>query len=185
MGWVDQHNRRRQAMLRLDQVWRTMRHQTRMKMEIMALSVVDAFLACRTFMPKWRDTPNDESVFDKFLLAVIPQLDRRAEEELLTTAAADDDVAGQCQQVPTGRRFITEGANSVRTTDTQQRCGACKAEGRKEVNKHGEPTSVTPRTSYTCTIHPGVHCCHSTKVLTHPERGCWQRHLQSHDAVEE
>jgi hypothetical protein len=89
MGWVDRHNWHRQAMLRLDQVRRTMRCQTRMQMEIMALSMVDALLACRTFMPKWRDMPNDESVFDKFLLTVIPQLDRRAEEELLTTAAAD------------------------------------------------------------------------------------------------
>ena len=134
---------------------------------------------------QWRDMPNDESVFDKFLLTVIPQLDRRAEEELLATAAADDDVVEQCQQVPMGRRVVTEGANAGRTTNAQQRCGACKAEGRKEVNKHGEPTSATPRTSYTCSVHPGVYCCHSTKVLTHPERDCWQRHLQSHDAVEE
>ena len=106
-------------MLRLDQVWSTKRCQTRMQLEVMALSMVDAFLACRMFMPKWRDMPNDESVFEKFLLTIIPQLDRRAEEELLTASSADADIQGQCKQVPLGRRIVQEGANAGRTTNIQ------------------------------------------------------------------
>ena len=181
MGWVDRHNRYRQAMLKLDQVWKTTRYQTRMQLEIMALSMVDTFLACRMFMPKWRDMPGDESVFEKFLLAIIPQLDRRAEDELLRASSADNELQEVCKQVPLGRRTVDAGANAGRTTNIQQRCSYCMAEGRKETDRHGNPTKNSVRTSYTCSRHPHIFCCHESKKLTHPERNCWERHLSSQE----
>ena len=46
----------------------------------------------------------------------------------------------------------------------------------------GETTECGGLTSRTCSIHPGAFCCRSAKALTRPERDCWQRRLQSHNA---
>ena len=90
---------------------------------------------------------------------------------------------GLYKEVPLGRRILQEGANAGRTTNTQQRCKCCKAEGRTEFNRAGEPTKNHVRTSYKCSIHGDTFCCHETKK-THPERNCWERHLHSQGQVE-
>ena len=85
------------------------------------------------------------------------------------------------KKVPLGRRIVQEGANAGRTTNVQKRCKCYKAEGRTEFNRAGEPTKNHARTSYGCSIHGDIFCCHETKKLTHPERSCWERHLHCID----
>ena len=48
MGWVDRHNRFRQAMLSLQGTWKTKRWQTRMQLEVFAIALVEslAFFQC-------------------------------------------------------------------------------------------------------------------------------------------
>ncbi len=49
MGAVDRHNFYRQGVLRLHMAWTTKTWQTRIQMEILALALVDSFLACKNY----------------------------------------------------------------------------------------------------------------------------------------
>ncbi len=53
MGYVDRHNQFRQGYLKLAKIWKTHRWQTRIQLELLGVTMVDAFLACRAQMPKW------------------------------------------------------------------------------------------------------------------------------------
>jgi hypothetical protein len=55
MGLVDKHNCFRQGILHLPNIWKTKRWQTRIQLEIRALTLVDSFLACKQIMPKWQE----------------------------------------------------------------------------------------------------------------------------------
>ena len=64
MGAVDRHNFYRQGVLRLHMAWRTKTWQTRIQLEILALTLVDSFLACKQLLPQWHhDEREDESFF--------------------------------------------------------------------------------------------------------------------------
>ncbi len=52
MGYVDRHNRFRQGILHLPNIWKTKRWQTRIQLEILGLTLVDSFLASRKLMPR-------------------------------------------------------------------------------------------------------------------------------------
>jgi hypothetical protein len=69
MGHVDRHNFYRQEILKLHSTWKTKRWQTRIQLEILAITLVDTFLSARKLLPKWRDENDDESVFWKFVCA--------------------------------------------------------------------------------------------------------------------
>jgi hypothetical protein len=76
MGYVDRHNNFRQGTLHLAKVWwKTKRWQTRIILVLLGLTMVDAYLACRKIMPKWQDVDDSDSVFWKFVHAVIAQID--------------------------------------------------------------------------------------------------------------
>ncbi len=77
MGYVDRHNNFRQDSLHLAKVWKTKRWQTRTQLELLGMSMVDAFLACRKIMPtsKWKEMEDSESIFWKFIHVVTGQLD--------------------------------------------------------------------------------------------------------------
>jgi hypothetical protein len=77
MGYVDRHNSFRQGTLHLAKIWKTKRWQTRIQLELLGLAMVDAFLACRSIMPKWQDVDDSDSVFWKFVHVVIGQIDNR------------------------------------------------------------------------------------------------------------
>ena len=51
MGYVDRHNQFRQGYLKLAKNWKTHRWQTRIQLELLGVTMVDAFLACRAQMP--------------------------------------------------------------------------------------------------------------------------------------
>ena len=63
MGWVDRHNRFRQDMLQLNKCWTTKRWQTRIQTEVLATSMVDAFLLARKFLPRWQNAEDSKSIF--------------------------------------------------------------------------------------------------------------------------
>ncbi len=67
MGYVDRHNEFRQGYLHLAKVWKTLRWQTRIQLELLGCTMVDAFLACRAQMPKWQNLDEEKSVFWKFV----------------------------------------------------------------------------------------------------------------------
>ncbi len=63
MGYVDRHNQFGQGYLHLAKIWKTKRWQTRIQLELLGLTMVDAYLACRKIMPKWQGLDDMESFF--------------------------------------------------------------------------------------------------------------------------
>jgi hypothetical protein len=62
MGHVDRHNQYRQGLLHQAKFWKTKKWQTRIRLELLGLIVVDAFLACRFSMPQWKHDPSDQLI---------------------------------------------------------------------------------------------------------------------------
>ena len=92
MGHVDRHNQYRQGLLHLAKIWKTKRWQTRVQFELLGLTIVDAFLACRYSMPKWKHDQRDEdSIFWKFVCTVISQLDARPMSARVRDGAIQDE----------------------------------------------------------------------------------------------
>jgi hypothetical protein len=81
MGYVDTHNQFRQGILHMPNIWKTKRSQTRIQLEIVALTLVDTFLACRKLMPRWQDEGDEESIFWKFVHVLLPQIDSRGNDD--------------------------------------------------------------------------------------------------------
>jgi len=79
MGNVDLHNRYRQGMLKLHQVWSVKNWQTRMQSELFATCLVDGFLLSQHFLPAWQ-AASDRSKFFKWLGVLLAQLETMAKE---------------------------------------------------------------------------------------------------------
>jgi hypothetical protein len=102
---VDRHNRFRQGILQLRNIWTTRRWQTRIQLEILALSLVDdTFLACKTIMPKWQDEGDEEGLYWKFVAVLIPQIGPREKDELVYEHDEDDECAAVCHTVRLGQK---------------------------------------------------------------------------------
>jgi hypothetical protein len=69
-------------------------------LELLAVTLVDTFLACRKLLPKWQHADDDESVFWKFVCHLIPQIDPRPLHE--RAREADVDPTAQCIQIRLG-----------------------------------------------------------------------------------
>jgi hypothetical protein len=63
--------------LHLAKFWKTKRWQTRIQLELLGLTMVDAYLACRKIMPKWQGLDDMESIFWQFAYTIIAQIDTR------------------------------------------------------------------------------------------------------------
>jgi hypothetical protein len=102
MGHVDRHNLFRQGILKLHTTWKTKRWQSRIHLEILAIAIVDAFLAAKKLLPWWRDESDEESIFWKFVCALIPQLDPRPSH----TRTREDvtDPTARCVQIRLGEK---------------------------------------------------------------------------------
>lgn len=168
MGWVDRHNRYRQSMLGLSELWKTKRWQSRIQLEILGMALVDAFLLARHFMPKWRGQPDTDGVFWKFTRALLPQLTGTAAHESSSTGGHRG-----CVQVLIGKTPIKAGTNKGQLYAKQNRCSYCVANHRKEVKPNGTPSSRSPRTAYTCIAHPTVWICKAGRS----HGCCWEEHL--------
>jgi hypothetical protein len=164
MGHVDRHNQYRQGLLHLAKTWKTKKWQTRIQFELFGLTVVDAFLACRFSMPKWKHEQTDEqSLFWKFIHTLIPQIDSRP----MSTRAREGEEAVNptlhCKQVALGQYKIQAGNNKGFVKQKQARCKYC----RQRIDEAGEQGRA-PRTCFQCVVH-GVAVC--------KKFNCWQRHL--------
>lgn len=169
MGWVDRHNRYRQSMLGLSEVWKTKRWQSRIQLEVMGIALVDAFLLARKFMPKWRGMPDTEGVFWKFVRVLLPQL---TESPNLDTSASSTAHRG-CVQILIGKAVVQSGPKKGQYYAKQGRCSYCVANNRKEVKGNGSESKRSPRTAYTCIAHPNEYICKAGKG----NGCCWQEHL--------
>ena len=72
------------------------------------MSMVDAFLACRKIMPKWRDMDDSESIFFKFMHVVTGQLDNRPWSER-NREGEDNNPIHHCKHLPLGTFTVASG----------------------------------------------------------------------------
>ena len=157
---MDRHNQFRQGYLA--KIWKTHRWQTRIQLELLGLTMVDAFLACRAQMPKWQNLDEDRSVFSKFLHTVIGQIDSRP-MSAREREGEEENPTMHCKHVPLGQYRVTSGTYKGSVKSKQARCKYCPLRKRKE----GEST-VSPPTCFWCGFHEVAVC---------RKHNCWERHL--------
>ncbi len=162
MGHVDRHNNFRQGILKLAKTWKTKRWQTRIQLELLGMSMVDAFLACRQMMPKYKDMDDSDSILFQFVHAVIGQIDSRPMSERAREGEEDNPTL-HCKQVPMGKYRVTSGAYKNTLKNKQRRCRYC-AQRMKNKKESGN----SPPTSFCCSFHNVAVC---------RKYNCWQMHL--------
>jgi hypothetical protein len=162
MGYVDRHNRFRQGILHLPDIWKTKRWQTRIQLEILALTLVDSFLACRKVMPEWQEEGDEESIFWKFVHVLLPQIDSRGRDELFHEPDALEPM--QCHQIRLGNKRTIDGIHRGEVRAVQMRCTLCSKRNRKD----GVPGRA-PHTAWCCSVHKDVYAC--------KHKNCWDDHL--------
>jgi hypothetical protein len=140
-------------------------------MELLGITLVDAFLACRACMPNWKAMPDHESVFWKFAQVVITQLDSRPASERLTREDELADPTFNCKHVSMGRYKIATGPHKGHLKMKQSRCKYCKE--RMKINKE---KGRAPPTCFECSFHSVAVC---------KKFNCWQRHLAAVQRVQE
>ena len=164
MGHVDRHNFYRQGILKLHTTWKTKRWQTRIILEILAITLVDAFLAAKKLLPRWRDETDEESVFWKFVCALIPQIDPRPANMRIREDAVDP--VSRCVQVRLGEKKTKTRLNSGTYRAVQGRCSSCRARNKLQGKK-----GRAPNTAWGCVCHPGKYFCRRDM--------CWAEHLRA------
>ena len=162
MGYVDRHNRFRQGILHLAKVWKTRRWQTRIQLELLGMALVDAYLACRSIMPKWQNVSDEDSIFWKFVHTVVSQIDERPMAERLREGEEDTPTL-HCKHVAIGLYKVKAGTYKGSLKSKQARCKYCHLR-RKPENESG----TSPPTCYWCSFHEVAVC---------RKYNCWQRHL--------
>jgi hypothetical protein len=172
-GHIDRHNRYRQHALKFHKTWKTKKWQTRMMLEIVGTSLVDACRACRHLMPTWRDRDTTESNFMAFVMDLMPQVDARTEEQLdldadESSSEAQPDLMSPVQEF-TICAHASVGKNGVRSNDekhtNQQRFKHCSLRGRKNKHKHAH------KTSWCCRARPDARTC------KYRDRPCMAEHM--------
>ena len=162
MGWVDRHNRYRQDIFGLQNIWKTKRWQTRMQIEILAMGLVDAFLIARKFLPRWKQVDDSESAFFRFLRELLPTIADAAE------AVSARQVRSKCSQTLIGKGIVQEGAKKGMEYAKQGRCHYCI---KRKVKEDKEGSTRSRRTAYTCCHHPAIYVCKAGLGE------CWLEHL--------
>ena len=132
-------------------------------MELLGLTLVDAFLACRACMPKWKAMSDNESVFWLFAQQVIIQLDARPASERTEREDVPFCPTELCKHVSMGQYRIRTGTYKGCLKNKQSRCKYCK----ERMNIHGQKGRAPP-TCFGCSHH-GLAIC--------KKFNCWQRHL--------
>jgi hypothetical protein len=152
MGYVDRHNQFRQGISHLPNIWKTKRWQTRIQLEILALTLVDSFLACRKLMPRWQTESDDESIFWKFVHVLLPQIDTRGKDDLFREPELEYE-GERCHLIRLGN-----------TRAIQMRCTSCSKR-----NRLNHVAGRSPLTAWCCSVHSQVYTCRG--------RNCWEEHL--------
>ena len=162
MGYVDRHNNFRQGTLHLAKVWKTKTWQTRIQLELLGMTMVDAFLACRKHMPKWQTMEDDASVFWKFVHVVSAQLDDRPWSEKQREGEESNPIH-HCKHLSLGTFKVLSGNLKGNIKRKQMRCKYC----RLRMKLAGEK-GRSPHTCFGCSFHEVAVC---------KKYNCWQRHL--------
>jgi hypothetical protein len=162
MGFVDRHNNFRQGTLKLAKTWKTKRWQTRIQLELLGMTMVDAFLACRKVMPKYRDLDDSDSIFWQFVCAVIGQIDSRPTSDRTREGEAENPTL-HCKHVSMGQYRVLTGTYKGSLKSKQARCKYC-ALRRKDTREKGN----SPPTCFCCSFHDVAVC---------KKYNCWQMHL--------
>ncbi len=132
-------------------------------MEILALALVDSFLACKQLLPHWlHERKVEESFFWKFVCSLVAQLDTRPRHERTREEEADPTV--HCIQIRLGTKRILSGSNKGERRPIQGRCTACSARNKKMM-KRGQGTPYC-----FCSCHTGKYYCRN--------KTCWSEHLK-------
>ena len=164
MGHVDRHNQYRQGMLHLAKIWKTKRWQTRVQFELLGLTIVDAFLACRYSMPKWKhDQSDEESIFFKFVHTIIAQLDARPMGTRVRDGDEPSNPTFHCKQISLGHYKVKDGTYKGNIKTKQKRCKYCR-ERKDEANEMGR----APPTCFHCSFH---------KVAVCKKYNCWSHNI--------
>ena len=162
MGYVDRHNNFRQGTLHFAKVWKTKTWQTRIQLELLGMTMVDAFLACRKHMPKWQTMEGDSSVFWKFVHVVSAQLDDRPWSEKQREGEESNPIH-HCKHLSLGTFKVLSGNLKGNIKRKQMRCKYC----RLRMKLAGEK-GRSPHTCFGCSFHEVAVC---------KKYNCWQRHL--------
>jgi hypothetical protein len=163
MGYVDRHNQFRQGTLHLAKIRKTKRWQTRIQFELLGLTMVNAYLACRKLMPKWQGLDDmEESFFWKFVYTIIAQIDTRPANERVREGE-DENPTQHCKHVPLGQYKVTSGTYKGTLKSKQARCKYC-AERKRKAKEAG----FAPPTLFCCSFHDIAVC---------RKFNCWARHL--------
>jgi hypothetical protein len=162
MGHVDRHNNYRQGTLRLAKTWKTKRWQTRIQLELLGMTMVDAFLACRKIMPKYRDMEDFDSIFWQFVCAVVTQIDTRPVNERVREGESEDPTI-HCKHVPLGQYRVSSGVYKGSLKSKQSRCKYCPLR-----RKSNDESGTSPPTCFCCSFHEVAIC---------KKYNCWQLHL--------
>ena len=162
MGWVDRHNRFRQDILGLQNIWKTKRWQTRIQIDLFAMALIDAFLIARKFLPRWKVVDDSESSFFRFLRELLPTVADAAE----TISARQ--VRSKCSQTLIGKGIVQEGARKGQDYAKQGRCHYCI---KRKTREDKEGSTRSRRTAYTCSHHPTIYVCKEGLGQ------CWLEHL--------
>ena len=109
--------------------------QTRIQLEILGMTMVDAFLACRSIMPKWQDADNSDSVFWKFVHVVIGQIDNRPMSE--REREGEENPTLHCKHVAIGQYRVHAGKYKDSLKSKQARCKFCSQRKRKDGMTNG------------------------------------------------
>ena len=108
-------------------------------------------------------TREEESIFWKFVCALVAQLDTRQRHERTREEEADPTV--HCVQVRLGTKRIVSGTNKGERRPIQGRCTTCSARNKKMMRR-----GRAPRTDWGCSCHVGKYYCRN--------KTCWSEHLK-------
>ncbi len=93
-------------------------------MEILALALVDSFLACTKLLPQWVHDPKDEKES-----SLVEQLDTRPRHD--RTREEEVDPTQHCIQIRLGTKRVSSGNNKGERRAVQGRCTACRVRNTK------------------------------------------------------
>ncbi len=125
------------------------------------------FPCMQKIMKKWQDEGDEESLFWKFVAALIPQIDPREKDELVYMWAwrgRTDECAAVCHMVRLGQKTTFDGKHRGEARALQMRCTYCGVR-----NKRAKTPALSPPTAWGCSVHSKIYACKN--------KNCWEDHL--------
>ena len=160
-GAIDQHNRHRQHLLKLEKTWQTKRWQTRVLYSVVVgMVTVDAHLMCAHVLPD-RHSDSKESMarfVAKLTAQMMPEHVPRAPTaspaaSLVSTCATSSDPGPGCHLEKIGRKLIVDGKNAGKFRPGDGRCKM-----RIKAKRRGKDGRA-PKTMWRCALHPDIPLC--------------------------